>query len=104
MRSFLALILLLSPFALVGCSHPQPVVYAPPPPGYPAVTQRAYQDGFRAARQDIDDGKGPDLERHPRFRNPHVPPPVVEDYRHGFREGYQQAFRSGPGAFPPAGF
>jgi hypothetical protein len=104
MRSFFALLILLSSLAVAGCAHPQAVAYAPPPPGYPAITQRAYQDGFRAARQDIDNGKAPDLARHPRFRNPRVAPPAVEDYRHGFREGYEQAFRSGPAALQPAGF
>jgi hypothetical protein len=104
MRSFFALLVLLSSFALAGCSHRQAVAYAPPPPEYPAIAQRAYQDGFRAARQDINDGKAPDLARHPRFRNPRVAPPAVEDYRHGFREGYEQAFRSGPAAPQPVGF
>ena len=60
------------------------------------IAQRAYQDGFRAARHDIADGKGPNADRHPHFRNPPVRPPAYEDYRHAFREGYQQAFRSGP--------
>jgi hypothetical protein len=30
-----------------------------------------------------------------------VPPPAFEDYRHGFREGYQGVFRNGPPPPPP---
>jgi hypothetical protein len=28
------------------------------------------------------------VDRHKRFRNPPVPPPAFEDYRVGFRRGY----------------
>lgn len=106
MRKLFALAVVSLPLALAGCAHhAQPtVVYAPPPPGYTAIAQRAYQDGFRAARHDIADGKGPNVERHPHFRNPPVPAAAYEDFRHGFREGYQQAFHSGPGVPPPGAY
>jgi hypothetical protein len=29
-----------------------------------------------------------------------VPPPLIEDYRHAFRDGYQEVYRHGP---PPPG-
>jgi hypothetical protein len=41
-------------------------------------------------------GLAPDIDRHPRFRNPPVPPPAFEDYRYGFREGYGRALHTGP--------
>lgn len=86
------------------CSHPQPVVYAAPPtpPAFPETAQRGFHDGFDAASRDIAKGLPPNVDRHPRFRNPPVPPPTFEDYRHGFREGYQRAFRKGPTP-PPQG-
>jgi hypothetical protein len=31
-----------------------------------------------------------------------VPPPAFEEYRHGFRAGYDQTFRGGPP--PPPGY
>lgn len=100
MRKFAALALVLVPLALAGCSHPQPVAYAPPPPGiYSAVAQQGYHDGVEAARRDMSAGRSPDVGRHPRFRNPPVDPPLRDDYRHGFRDGYQAAFRGAP---PPA--
>ena len=98
MRKALLLAVLSLPLALAGCSHPRPVVYAvpPPPPDFSQIAQRGFHDGVQAARRDISQGKPPDVDRHPRFRNPPVPPPAFEDYRHGFREGYQRTFRNGP--------
>ena len=88
---------LLVPLAVTGCSH-RTVVYAAPPP--PAVlnqiAQRGFNDGFDAARRDVAQGRPPALERHPRFRNPPVQPPAFEDYRHGFREGYNAFLHQGP--------
>ncbi|MGO9492640.1 MAG: hypothetical protein ACLPH3_13115 [Terracidiphilus sp.] len=101
MRKLMALAVLAVPFALAGCSHPQPVVYAPPPPAFTEIAQRGYHDGVEAARHDIAAGRAPNAERHPRFRNPPVPPPAWEDYRHGFREGYRAVFHNGPP--PPSG-
>jgi hypothetical protein len=98
MRKFAALVLVLVPLALAGCSHPQPVAYAPPPPPpgvYSAVAQQGYHDGVDAARRDIRSGLSPDVRRHPRFRNPPVDPPLREDFRHGFRDGYNAVIQGG---------
>lgn len=100
MKRLLVLSALLLPIALTACSHPQPVAYYPPPPS-PAWTEIAHQgfhDGVEAARHDIANGKYPDVERHPRFRKPPVPPPAFEDYRQGFRDGYQKVLQHGPGS------
>jgi hypothetical protein len=104
MRKALALAVLAIPLAIAGCSHPQPVAYAgpPPPPEFTEIGQHGYHDGIEAAQRDIAAGRPPNVDRHPRFRNPPVPPPAFEDYRHGFRAGYQQVFRNGP--TPPPGY
>lgn len=103
LKKFAALAALAIPFALAGCAHPQPVVYAAPPP--PAelspVAQQGYHDGVDAARRDIAKRMAPDVQRHPRFRNPPVPPPAMTEYRHGFRAGYEQTFHAGPPPPPP---
>jgi hypothetical protein len=101
MKKTLLLFALSVPIALAGCSHPTGAYYqAPPPPGaYDDIAQRGFHDGFEAARRDIANGRPPHLEAHPKFRNPPVPPPAFEDYRHGFREGYRSAMRNVP---PPA--
>ena len=92
---------LLFPVALLsGCSHPQPVaVVAPPPPEFGPIAQQGYHNGVEAARRDIRSGLAPDVKRHPRFRNPPVGPP--EEYRRGFRAGYDATYRGGPPPPPP---
>jgi hypothetical protein len=102
MKKLLAVATLLLPLAIAGCSHPQP--YYPPPPPPPAgaqVAQQGYHDGFEAAQRDISRGAPPDAGRHPHFRNPPVPPPLIADYRHAFRNGYDQVYRHGPTPPPP---
>src|ERR1700728_2473285 len=96
MKKWLALAALLLPLSLAGCSHPRPV-YAepPPPPDYTEISRQRFHDGISAARRDVDQGKPPNVERHPRFRNPPVPPAAFEDYRRGFREGYQAFLHRG---------
>jgi len=98
MRKALAVAVLSTSFVLAGCSHPQPVYYAPPPPppAFTAIAQRGYHDGIEAARRDLAAGRRPNVGRHPRFRNPPVPPPAFEDYRQGFRAGYEAVYRHGP--------
>jgi len=89
--SFAALLVL--PIALAGCGHPQ---YAyPPPPAYSEVAHQGWHDGVRAAQADMNHGLAPDVRRHPRFDNPPVAPPLQEDYRHGFRDGYQAVYNHG---------
>ncbi len=104
MKKLFAVTALLLPIALAGCSHPQPAPYYPPPPPPPAgaeIAQQGYHDGVDAAQRDISRGAPPDPARHPRFRNPAVPPPFIEDYRHAFRKGYEEVYRHGP---PPPGY
>ena len=88
---------------LAGCSHPQPVYYPPPPPpiDYQAVEAQGQHDGFEAARHDVQSGRPPAFDRHPRFRNPPVPPPAIPAYRQGFRRGYEQFLHTPPPP-PPA--
>ena len=101
---FLALLCL--PILLLGCSHPQPVAYYPPPP--PALTpaqvaQMGFHDGFEAARRDVAVGRPPVVRRHPRFRNPPVPPAAIPDYRRAFRNGYERFLHPAPQPPPPPG-
>lgn len=96
----LATLSLLAAALLAGCSHPQPVYMAPPPPS--VVFQQGVHDGFDAARHDIAENRPPSFDHHPRFRNPPVPPPEVRDYRQGFRQGYEQFLHQGPPPPPPA--
>jgi hypothetical protein len=102
MKKWLALAAVLLPISLAGCAHPV-VVYAPPPPPaeYNEIARQGFHDGFEAARRDVARNVPPGVEKHPKFRNPPVPQPAWEDYRHGFREGYQAFLRRNA---PPPGY
>ena len=104
MKKWIAMGALLLPLAVAGCAHPRPVVVytAPPPPAeFSEIARQGFHDGFEAARGDVARNVRPNVEKHPNFRNPPVPPPAVEDYRHGFRAGYRSFLeRTGP----PAGY
>uniref|UniRef100_A0A7V4XUB7 Lipoprotein n=1 Tax=Acidobacterium capsulatum TaxID=33075 RepID=A0A7V4XUB7_9BACT len=92
MKRMLLLPALLVPLLLAGCAHPQPYP-APPPPGV-QIAHQAYHQGFEAGRHDMRAGLPPDVNRHPRFRRPPVPPPAIHDYRVNFRNGYRAAYRT----------
>jgi hypothetical protein len=101
MNKWIALGALLLPITLAGCEHRTVVVYnAPPPPAaYTEAGRQGYNDGVAAAQRDIARGNPLVVDRHPRFRNPPVPLPLFEDFRHGFRDGYEQVIHHG--AQPP---
>jgi hypothetical protein len=105
LKKLLALSAITLPLVLAGCSHPRPVAYypPPPPPGWTQIARQGFHDGIEAGRRDVAGGRAPDPARHPRFRNPPVPPPAIEDYRHGFRNGYDQVYQHG-GAPPPGNY
>ena len=90
-----------TPVLLSGCGHTTAVVYAPPPPpAWSTVQQQGFHDGFEAARHDVANSVPPSFERHPRFRNPPVPPPAWHEYREGFRAGYERFLHpEGPRGF-----
>lgn len=97
MKKFLAA-LAFSAAALMaaGCAQPQPV-YAPPPPGV-QIHEMGEHDGFEAARNDVANNRPPNFARHPRYRNPPVPEGggAWNDYRDGFRRGYERFLHQGP--------
>lgn len=95
--AFLSLLSLLGSLAVTGCSPPPPpVYYAPPPPlppPPPVIARHAYADGYAAARNDMQRGLPPRVDRHPRFRVPPVPPGGPSHvYRVNFRRGYFAAY------------
>lgn len=96
MKKGLVLAALLLPFTLAGCGHRVVVYAAPPPPlNFNEIARQGFNDGYEAARHDVEHNAPPSLEKHSRFRNPPAPPPAFDDYRHGFREGYQSFLHRG---------
>jgi hypothetical protein len=96
MKKPLLMAVLMLPLALAGCSHPAPYYPPPPPPAYSPIFHQGFSDGVDAANRDVRAGRPPDFARHPRFRRPPVPPPAWEDFRAGFRAGYEQVAHPGP--------
>ncbi len=97
MKKLIVLGALLLPISLAGCVSRPVVMYAAPPPS-PALAdanRQGYNDGVAAAQRDVAEGRRPDPNRHPRFRNPPVPPPLIQDFRGGFMAGYDQVIRGG---------
>jgi len=97
MKKAMSVALIALPLLLAGCAHREVEAY-PPPPAYSEAAQQGYRDGVHAAQRDMREGLRPDVDRHPRFRNPPVPPPLRDDYRHAFHEGYDRVVHGGPGA------
>lgn len=89
--------------------------YGPPPPQYAqgpawdqappefrAAQQRGFHDGIEGAKKDFKNHRPPNVMNRDEYRNPHfISPPDREDYRMGFRRGYEVAVRHmyGPGYY-----
>lgn len=79
----------------------------PPPPGYdrghgdwdapPAefreIQRQGFHDGIEGARKDFDNHRAPDVRNRDEYRHPHVEASAREDYREGFRRGYEKAMQ-----------
>ncbi len=77
----------------------------PPPPGYaqgpdgwdrpPAefreIQRQGFHDGIEGARKDFDNHRAPNVNNRDEYRHPHVSPSGRDDYREGFRRGYDVA-------------
>jgi len=96
MRKALAIAALALPLTLAGCAeHERSYYNGPYAPAYERYGERGFHDGFEAGRHDSSRGWRPDLRRHGDFRNPPVPNGASREYRHGFHEGYERAYRGG---------
>lgn len=62
------------------------------PSEFRAAQQRGFHDGIEGAKRDFKNHRPPNVENRDEFRNPHfISPPDREDYRMGFRRGYEVA-------------
>ena len=62
-----------------------------PPSEFKEMERRGFHDGVQGAMKDFDHHRFPDVERRSEYRKPHVEPSLREDYRKGFRRGYDDA-------------
>ena len=63
------------------------------PREYREFQRQGFRDGLQGAQRDFDNHRRPDVNNRDEFRSPNVPPAMVNDYRDGFRRGYDAGVR-----------
>jgi len=72
-----------------------------PPREFREVQRQGYHDGIEGAKKDFDNHRMPDVNNRDEYRHPHVSKADREDYREGFRRGYDAAMAHLTGAPGP---
>lgn len=72
-----------------------------PPPEFRDIQRQGFHDGLEAAHNDFDNHYPPNIEQRREFRHPPVPFQFRDDYRDGFRRGYNMAFSHYRESFAP---
>jgi hypothetical protein len=62
-----------------------------PPAEFREIQRQGFHDGVEGARKDFDHHRAPNVNDRDEYRHPHVSPSGREDYREGFRRGYEVA-------------
>ena len=83
---------------------PPPTAYGPPPvvggrgswdafpDGYDEVRRNGFRHGIDSARDDFENHRNPDVNRHDTYRHPDVPRDEKRPFQEGFRRGYRVAW------------
>lgn len=76
-----------------------------PPPDYNDIERRGFRDGIDGARKDYGNHRQPDVENRDEYRHPDLPRGEWNDYREGFRHGYERgvSYLTGASAASPQG-
>jgi hypothetical protein len=64
-----------------------------PPSEFREVQKQGFHDGIEGARKDYDHHRAPNVNDREEYRHPHVDASVRDDYREGFRRGYDVAMQ-----------
>jgi hypothetical protein len=64
-----------------------------PPPEFREIQRKGFHDGIEGARKDFDNHRPPNVNNRDEYRHPHVDASMRDDYREGFRRGYDVAMR-----------
>lgn len=64
-----------------------------PPGEFREIQRQGFHDGIEGARKDFDNHRPPNVNNRDEYRHPHVSPSARDDYREGFRRGYDAAMR-----------
>jgi hypothetical protein len=71
-----------------------------PPAEFRDIQRQGFHDGIEGARKDFDHHRAPNVNGRDEYRHPHVDPSARDDYREGFRRGYDVAMQHLQGATP----
>jgi ribosome modulation factor len=75
------------------------------PREFHGIQQQGFRDGIEGARKDVDNHRRPDVNNRDEYRHPRYFGREAEDYRSGFRRGYDMAMshlmNGGPQQAPP---
>lgn len=64
-----------------------------PPAEFKEAQREGFHAGVEAAVKDYDHHRFPDVDRRKEYRHPKIDPAFREDYRQGFRRGYDDAIK-----------
>ncbi len=62
-----------------------------PPREFREIQRQGFHDGVEGAKKDFDHHRMPDVNNRDEYKHPNVPKSDREDYREGFRRGYDAA-------------
>ena len=62
-----------------------------PPHEFREIQRQGFHDGVEGAKKDFDHHRMPDVSNREEYRHPSVPKSDREDYREGYRRGYEAA-------------
>lgn len=62
-----------------------------PPHEFSEIQRKGFHDGVEGARKDFDRHRAPNVQDRDEYRHPHVDQSARDDYREGFRRGYDAA-------------
>jgi len=75
-----------------------------PPGEFREIQRQGFHDGIEGARRDFDNHRPPNVNNREEYRHPHVSPSARDDYREGFRRGYDAAMSHLNGPHSGIGF
>jgi len=61
-----------------------------PPPEFSDIERRGFRDGIEGARKDYGNHRRPNVDNREEYRHPNLPRNEWNDYRGGFRRGYDR--------------
>jgi hypothetical protein len=62
-----------------------------PPERFTEMQRRGFHEGIEGARRDFGNHRRPNVANREEYRTPRVPEPYWQEYREGFRRGYEMA-------------